>query len=485
MWDFFSAPDYFIARLCFERALGAIYFVAFLSAYNQFTALLGEKGLLPVPAYIKRVSFKHAPSLFHWKYSDHMLKVICLIGMGISLLITFGAYAHAPILLHMFSWLTLYGLYLSLVSVGQDFYGFGWETMLLEAGFFAAFMGPEWVTPSWIPILILRWMLFRTEMGAGLIKLRGDKCWRDLTCLYYHHETQPLPNPLSRFFHHSPKFIHRFGVMFSHFCQLVAPVGLFLPQPIAGIAGFFLIFHQFILVVSGNYSWLNWLTIVLGFLSFANPVGYEFIALPRPMWFEVIQWMVFLFALYLSYRPAINLCSRRQYMNYCWNRWHLVGAYGAFGSVTKERYEIVIEGTADENPTTQSVWKEYGFRGKPVELDRRPPIVAPYHLRLDWMIWFLPFGVLVGEKEIYVQGHDLWFVRLMLKLLKNDPDLLRLIRINPFPDHPPKWMRAKFYQYEFTTKEEFKISGNIWKRKYLGEYCPNVSLKSLMPVMSR
>ena len=479
MADFFNASDYFFARLIFEKSLAGIYFVAFLSALNQFPALLGERGLLPVPAFLKQVSFKFAPSLFHWKYSDTILRIFCLVGMLISLLFVFGFYDHAPILLHMFSWLALYGIYLSIVSVGQIFYGFGWETMLLEAGFFAAFMGPTWIEPSWIPIIILRWMLFRTEMGAGLIKMRGDKCWRDLTCLYFHHETQPLPNPLSRFFHHSPKFIHRFGVLFSHFCQLVAPLGLFFPQPIAGIAGGFLIFHQFILVVSGNYSWLNWLTIVLGVLAIPNPTGYSFDAVARPLWFELIQYGVLFLALILSYRPLLNLFSPRQYMNYCWNRWHLIGAYGAFGSVSKERYEVVIEGTDEEFPDQETKWKEYGLKGKPVELNRTPPVVAPYHLRLDWMIWFLPFGVFVGENEIYIRGHDLWFVRLMQKLLLNDKSLLKLFRHNPFEKNPPKWVRAQFYQYQFTSQEEYRESKNIWKRKLLGEYCPKLSLKNL------
>lgn len=477
MSEFFSAPQYFIGRLLFERSLGVLFFVAFLSAFNQFTALLGEKGLLPVPDFLKLVSFKDAPSLFHWKFSDQILKIVCVAGMILSLLVSVGIIGQAPIIIHMLTWLTIYFLYLSIVNVGQDFYSFGWETMILEAGFFAAFMGPEYVTPSWIPILILRWMLFRTEMGAGLIKMRGDTCWRDFTCLYYHHETQPLPNPLSRFFHHGPKWFHRIGVLFSHFCQLVAPIGLFLPQPVAFIAGGFLIIHQLILVVSGNYSWLNWLTIVLGFLALSTSETHEFIA--RPMWFEVIQYGVLILALALSYRPLLNLFSQNQYMNYCWNRWHLVGAYGAFGSVTKERYEVVIEGTLSSNPMDEASWKEYGFKGKPVELDRTPPIVAPYHLRLDWMIWFLPFTVSVRDNQVYVRGHRMWFIRLMMKLLSNDRNLLKLFRTNPFPDHPPKWVRAKFYQYHFTNRGE----KNIWRRKYLGEFCPEISSDQVAQIL--
>lgn len=479
MSEFLSAPQYYLVRLFFDRGLALLYFVAFLSAFNQFPSLLGERGLLPVPDYIKRVSFRVSPGLFHWRYSDSLLRFVCLVGMMLSLFLFSGLFDSAPIGLHVGTWLTLYFLYLSIVNVGQEFYGFGWETMLLEAGFFAAFMGPSWVTPSWIPILILRWMLFRTELGAGLIKLRGDSCWRDFTCLYFHHETQPLPNPLSRFFHFRPKWFHRAGVGFSHFCQLVAPFGLFLPQPIAGMAGIFLIIHQLVLVISGNYSWLNWLTIMLGLLAIPNINPPAIVLAPRPWWFENLQYGIFVLALILSYRPFLNLFSPRQFMNYCWNRWHLVGAYGAFGSVTKDRYEVIIEGSLSEFPEDESSWREYEFKGKPGALDRVPPVVAPYHLRLDWMIWFLPFSVMVSNKKIYVPGHPLYFIRLMQKLLQNDPALLKLFRTVPFKDAPPKWVRARFYQYHFTNREERRESGLIWKREFLGEYCPAVSLDDL------
>lgn len=480
MSEFFSAPQYEFARMLFERSLGVIYFVAFLSAFNQFKALLGEKGLLPAPDFLKLISFRESPTLFLWKYSDKFLRQICATGMILSLLVASGIVAQGPIIIHMSVWLIMYFFYLSIVNVGQDFYGFGWETMILEAGYFAAFMGPAWVTPSWIPILILRWMLFRTEMGAGLIKIRGDECWRDLTCLYYHHETQPLPNPLSRYFHFCPKWFHRAGVVFSHFCQLIAPIGLFLPQPVAWISAAFLIIHQLILIISGNYSWLNWLTIVLGFL--AIPGGSSETLAPRPIWFEVIQYAVLAQALYLSREPFMNLFSKNQYMNYCWNRWHLVGAYGAFGSVTKERYEVVIEGTESDNMFDESQWREYSFKGKPVELNRRPPVVAPYHLRLDWMIWFLPFTVRVHGRSIYVRGHRMWFIRLILQLLDNNSELLKLFRKNPFRNNPPKYVRAKFYRYQFTSPQEYKQTGNLWKREYYGEFCPPLSKDELSSV---
>src|SRR5207244_2357595 len=201
---------------------------------------------------------------FHWRYSDGLLRAVAWSGIALSALALAGATEAAPLPVSIAVWLVMWALYLSIVNVGQTFYSFGWESMLLEAGFFAAFLGPRHLAPPAIVILILRWMLFRVEFGAGLIKLRHDQCWRDLTCLFYHYETQPLPNPTSWYFHRLPKWLHRGSVLYSHFVQLLAPFGIFAPQPIASIAAALLISQQLLLIVSGNYAWLNWLTVVLG-----------------------------------------------------------------------------------------------------------------------------------------------------------------------------------------------------------------------------
>lgn len=468
--DFLNAPEYFYARLVFERSLAILYGIGFVVAINQFPVLLGEKGLLPVYRYLARVPYKHSPSLFHFHYTDRFFKILCWLGVLICCSLVLGVSANLHPVAHMLIWLSLYYLYLSISNVGQIFYGFGWESMLCEAGFFMAFMGPEWMTPSWIPILILRWMLFRTEMGAGLIKIRGDSCWRDLTALYFHHETQPMPNPLSRYFHQLPKSILRGGVVFSHFVQLVAPFGLFLPQPISSFAGILIILHQFVLIVAGNYSWLNWLTVFLGVLAVAGPESHSLLA-PIPLWFNVILVVLGLFTIYLSYNPFKNLISRRQKMNYCWNRYSLVGAYGAFGSVTKKRYELVVEGRMG-----QGDWREYDFKAKPGNIKRRPPQFAPYHLRLDWLMWFLPFSVITERHQVYVMEHEEWFLRFLQRLLKNDKSILKLIRHNPFPDVPPTFIRVRYYLYQFTSPEEYKSSGDYWKRELLGEYLPELSL---------
>ena len=477
--------DVWITRLLLQRGIAAIYLVAFLCALHQFKPLLGERGLLPVPAYLKQHRFLEVPSLFCWRYSDRILDVTAWTGLLVSALALCGLTEAGPVSISLVAWMLLWFLYLSIVNVGQKFFAFGWESMLLEAGFFTAFLGPMRIQPSVIPILILRWMLFRTEIGAGLIKLRHDPCWRNLTCLVYHYETQPLPNPLSWYFHRLPVVLHRFSALFSHFVQIVVPFGLFAPQPIASMAGGLIIFHQLWLIVSGNYSWLNWLTVVLGFsafgdrvLAFAIPIGAPVLAV-RPLPFELLLYLIGAVTAVLSIQPARNLVSRNQLMNFSYNRFHLVNTYGAFGNVGRERYEIVIEGTIERVITPHTQWKEYTFRGKPGDPMRRPPQVAPYHHRLDWLIWFLPFSVGITSSGIQVWSHSLWFLRLVRRLLLGDTRLLRLMGTNPFPDGPPVFIRALFYQYRYTDRQQRLASGAWWVRQLKGVYLRPVSLETL------
>lgn len=473
-----------LPRLLLERGMAAIYFVAFLAVRNQFKPLLGERGLLPVAEYRRHISFRSAPSLFCWRYSDGLLDAVAWTGLAVSAGAACGLLDAGPVWVSMGGWLVLWALYLSIVNVGQSFFGFGWESMLLEAGFFTAFLGPARMEPSVLPILMLRWMLFRTEMGAGLIKLRNDACWRDLTCLFYHYETQPLPNPLSWYFHRLPRWFHRLSALASHFIQVVAPFALFAPQPWASAAGALIVFHQLVLIVSGNYSWLNWLTVVLGFSAFSEGVlGAATPALaPRPLGFEIVLIAMAAATAWLSVKPALNLMARNQAMNTSYNRLHLVNSYGAFGHVTRERYEIAIEGTSDSVITAATEWREYEFKGKPGDPRRMPPQVAPYHLRLDWMIWFLPFSVTVTGAGIRVWGHKLWFLRFLRKLLAGDEATLRLMRKNPFAGEPPKMLRALFYYYRFTTGEEKRQSGAWWVRRLLGVYLEPVSGEMLEKV---
>jgi hypothetical protein len=472
-------------RLVFVRGLAAIFVIAFVSALNQWKALLGERGLQPVPRFLEHTRFREAPSLFHFHYSDRFFTVVAGSGLALSIAALLGLADAGPFWLGMAVWLSIWALYLSIVNVGQTFYAFGWESMLVEAGFFAAFMGPRGVAPSAIPMLAVRWMLFRVELGAGLIKIRHDECWRNLTCLFYHHETQPLPNPLSRFFHRSPKLIHKTGVLFSHFVQLVAPFGLFFPQPVPLIAGAFIVVHQLWLVVSGNYAWLNWLTIVLAGSTLSDSaVGRVFgLAVPalqsRSMAEEAIAWSFGAGVLLLSYRPAKNLVSKRQLMNFNYNAFHLVNAYGAFGSVTRERYEIVLEGTTDERATPETRWFEYELKAKPGDPMRRPRQIAPYHLRLDWLMWFLPFSIMRAGNRVIPLRRERWFLRLVRRLLEGDKPIKKLLGNDPFPSEPPKLVRARYYRYRYADPASHRESGAWWTRELVGEYLPPVAIDDL------
>ncbi|MGH9486705.1 MAG: lipase maturation factor family protein [Terriglobales bacterium] len=470
-----------LARLLVQRGLAAIYLIAFWSAAVQFPALLGEHGLLPAPAFLRQVRFRDAPSLFHWCYSDKLARLVAWIGAALAASALSGAAERGPVWVGLAVWLVMWILYLSLVNVGQQFYAFGWESMLLEAGFFAAFLGPSWMRAPLIPILILRWMLFRTELGAGLIKLRHDSCWRDLTCLYFHYETQPLPNPLSRSFHRLPRRLQRHSVLFSHFIQVVAPFGLFAPQPVAAVCGALAILHQLLLIVSGNYSWLNWLTVVLGLTAFSDAALGFATPLTRPLPFAMLVVLVALaaFTIWASVQPVRNLMSPRQAMNRNYNPLHLVGSYGAFGTVTRVRYEVVLEATRESTPGEHGGWHAYEFKAKPGDPTRRPPQVAPYHLRLDWMMWFLPFAVQVRAGGMQIPGYELWFLRLAQKLLLADAATLRLLRSAPFGTQPPSFVRALFYRYRFSTPEEWRRHGSIWMRELVGTYLPPVSLAQL------
>ena len=475
--DWLAAPDYWLARFVFQRALALIYLIAFLVTVHQFRPLLGERGLLPVPDFTRAVPFGRSPSLFHIRYSDPLLLAVAWSGVVLAAVAALGVFEGPewPVAVTLAVWALLWVLYLSIVNVGQTFYSFGWESLLLEAGFLAIFLGPATTTPQFSLILLLRWLLFRVEFGAGMIKMRGDRCWRDLTCLYYHHETQPMPNPLSWYFHHLPKGLHRMEVLGNHLAQLVVPWFLFFPQPVASVAGLIILVTQSWLVVSGNFAWLNFITMALAIASFDNSALARLFAIvpyqpqATPTWYLGIVLAITALILALSYRPARNLLSRRQLMNYSFDPFHIVGAYGAFGSITKERYEVVIEGTEEAVLTPQTKWHEYEFQGKPGDLRRWPRQVAPYHYRLDWLMWFAALS-----SPMY---HE-WFVPLLRKLLEADRAVLRLLARDPFAGRPPRFVRALFYLYRFTTPKERRETGAWWSRELVGDYVPPIQLRT-------
>jgi len=463
--EWLDGTGYELARQVLQRGTAALYLVAFVSSFAQFPALLGDHGLLPVRRYLATMHARRQPTIFRWHYSDRMLRAMCVAGALVAATLVIGLPQSGPPWVPLIAFLFLWALYLSIVTVGQTFYAFGWESLLLEAGFVVAFLGSNEVAPPLLVIVFLRWLVFRLEFGAGMIKMRGGREWRDLTALMYHHETQPMPNPLSRFAHLLPPWVHRLEVLGNHFAQLIVPFFLFLPQPIASIAAAVILVTQGWLVVTGNFAWLNWLSIVLVFSAVGDdvvhavlpfwPAGHDYA--PTPLWFTILVIVVVAGLTALSFLPARNLLSRRQLMNASFNRFHLVNAYGAFGTVTKRRTEVEIEGTLSERPTEDD-WVAYPFKGKPGDPRRVPGQFAPYHLRLDWLMWFLALG----------SPDSGWFRMLLVRLLEADRATLRLLRRDPFEGERPRWVRARLYRYRFATRRERSETGIWWMREDAG-----------------
>ena len=467
-----QASGYWCSRWLFERALALVYVVAFLVAVNQFVPLLGEHGLLPVPAWVRQVPFRASPSLFHLFPTDTAFRGAAWLGLGLSLLALTGAAGRIGSAATAAVWALVWLLYLSFVNVGQTFYGFGWETLLLETGFLAIFLGGRTTEPASVITWLLRWLLFRLMFGAGLIKLRGDPCWLELTCLDHYFETQPMPNPLTWYFHWLPAFVHRAGVVVNHVVELAVPFFYFAPQPMAAIAGGVTIAFQLILIASGNLSWLNWLTIVLAVATIHDrwlawmPVRRPTLRAPTAARRSALYSLAVVVAL-LSVAPTLNMLSPAQVMNTSFEPLHLVNTYGAFGSITRERLEIVIEGTDAREIAATTRWREYEFKGKAGDPGRMPMQFAPYHLRLDWLMWFAAMSQ-PSEYE--------WFAPLLVRLLQGDRDTLGLLRSNPFPDRPPHYIRARHYRYRFTTPAERASTGRWWSRELIGVYHPAMSL---------
>ncbi|HEX9078239.1 MAG TPA: lipase maturation factor family protein [Desulfuromonadaceae bacterium] len=468
-----GTTGYWLTRLALQRGIGVVYLIAFGVAVNQFRPLCGEKGLLPVGQLLGRTSFSESPSIFFLFPHDSAFAACGWLGIGLSLLAVTGTSERFGDLVSMAVWALLWLLYLSFVNIGQTFYAFGWESLLLESGFLAIFLGSAQSEPNGIMIWLFRWLLFRVIFGAGLIKLRGDPCWRDLTCLDYHFETQPMPNPLSWYFHWLPDWVHKGGVLFNHLTELAAPAAFFAPQPFSAMAGGLTILFQGSLMVSGNFSWLNLLTLIIAFSTFNDaqlarviPIGIPALA-PEAAFHTWAVWGLALLVAVLSVKPALNLFSPHQIMNTSYTPLQLVNTYGAFGSITRERLEIVLEGSDDAVPTPATAWRAYEFKGKPGDPCRMPPQIAPYHLRLDWLMWF------AAMPSPY---YDPWFIHLVSKLLRGDKATLSLLKGNPFPHAPPRSIRALYYRYHFTTPAEHGATGCWWRRELVGIYFPAVSL---------
>jgi hypothetical protein len=479
-----SAPGQWLGRFVVLRLLGVVYLMAFLTLVSQGRGLIGAHGLEPAAAFLdeaaaelggRAAGFWQMPTLFWLNASDGFIAAVGWLGVALSLLVVAG-YANALVLA------LLCLLQISVAAVGQDFYAFGWELQLVETGFLCIFLCPLLDgrpfprRPPPAPVIwLLRWLVVRIMWGAGLIKLRGDPCWRDLTCLDFHFETQPIPSPLSAAFHHLPPWAHKLGVLFNHLVELVVPLFVFGPRRARLVAGALLAALQIVLIASGNLSFLNWLTLVPIVACFddglwrrlspralaARAERARAAALPSRAQGASAAVLGVAVAL-LSVPVVLNLLSGKQMMNTSFTRLPLVNTYGAFGSVGRARDQLVFEGTTDEDITPGTTWQAYEWRCQPGDPARRPCWMSPYHYRLDWRLWFAAMGAPADEP---------WSVNLVWKLLEGERSVLGLLAHDPFGGAPPRHIRVDLYRYRFAPPG----GREWWTRERLRAWLPPVS----------
>jgi predicted DCC family thiol-disulfide oxidoreductase YuxK len=482
--------EYHLVSWLFLRSLALIYLIAFWSFGVQATGLVGSDGILPVQADLQALAAQYGhkaywmfPSVFWLDASNTALKAVAAAGSVASVLL------FANILPRLMLPL-LFVLYLSVDYAGQVFFNFQWDFLLLEAGFLAIFLpyGSPYI------LFLLHWVLFRLRFLSGLSKLlSGDPSWAHFTALDYYFETQPLPHVGAWYANQLPDWLLRVGVGWTFFVELVVPFLMFLPRNPRLFAAWTTIVMQVLIIMTSNHNFFNLLSIALCLLLFDDRAfrwlhyrrwstarargiirGFLYVARLAPGRFANVfgaALAVVIFSSTLSMMwstttggplPAFNEPVVRALV-----QWHVVNNYHVFPIITTQRPELIVEGSMDGTH-----WKAYGFKYKPGDPKRRPPFVVPYQPRLDWQMWFAALYP-PNSRVAY------WFYDFMRRLLQGSPDVLALLGHNPFPDHPPKYLRARLDLYKFATPEVRRKTGKWWTRKPLGVYVPRVTLQDL------
>jgi predicted DCC family thiol-disulfide oxidoreductase YuxK len=470
-------PRYELASFLFLRLFGLIYLSAFVSFGVQAVGLIGSQGILPVSELVDAIGsragavrFYVMPMLFWINDSDLAIQSVCWAGAGLSLLLVFNVLPRVCLGV-------LFVLYLSLLYAGQTFMSFQWDTFLLEAGFLALLLSFSQRPGIWL----LRWLLFRFMFMSGMVKLlSGDPNWWNLSALSYHFFTQPLPTPLAWYAAQLPASMLRFGTGALFFIELLLPFVIFCPRRLRFGAAIGILLLQSCISVTGNYNWFNLQTMLLCLLLFDDAAIQKILprALVRvvsarqaPPATKRVSRLVAVTGVLLVFCSVVEMDARfggtppafARAVDQLIEPLRLVSSYGLFSVMTTERNEIVIEGSRDGVE-----WREYAFRYKPGDVNRRPPWNIPHQPRLDWQMWF---ASLDDPRRLP------WFQRFLERLLKNEPTVTALLEKNPFPDAPPQYIRAQFYSYTFTHSQD-KAKGVWWQRRLLGLYFPEAQLKA-------
>ncbi len=477
-------PSYRLSNALFLRLLGLCYLTAFVSLWVQVDGLIGSHGIAPARDFLQAAGSQLGgsrwtvlPTLSWLNASDGFLHFLCGAGSLAALLVVAG-FLPAPALL------VCWASYLSLSNVGQPFLDFQWDLLLLEAGFLGIWLAPVrrlrvgWaLEPSPAIRALLLWLLFRLMFSSGVVKLAsGDPNWRNLTALTYHYWTQPLPPWTAWFVSHSPVWFHKLSCLVLFAVEVGAPLLLVAPRRLRLIACGAMVALQAIIAATGNYAFFNLLTVSLCVLllddaAFPSRLRERAVADPlaargrwprlviAPVAAAVLLAGLVVFAGTLRLRlpwPGFAISAARTAIAF-----RSVGNYGLFMVMTTSRPEIIVEGSEDGG-----AWRPYEFRWKPGDVQRRPRFVAPHQPRLDWQMWFAALGT---------YAENPWFLAFLGRLAQGSPEVERLLLKNPFPDHPPRYVRAMLYEYRFTSAAERRSTGAWWTREMKGLYCPILS----------
>jgi predicted DCC family thiol-disulfide oxidoreductase YuxK len=470
-------PRYELVSFLFLRLFGLITLFAFVSFAVQAQGLIGSHGILPLSELVDALAprlgperFVLMPMVFWLNDSDLAVQTTCWAGAGLSLMVVFN-------LLPRLSLVLIYALYLSLLYAGQTFMNFQWDTFLLETAVVALVMSFRPTTGVWLA----RWLLFRFMFMSGVVKLiSGDPNWWNLSALSYHFLTQPLPTPLAWYAAQLPAGSLKAATGAMFVVELVLPFLIFLPRRLRFAAGFGILLLQGCILLTGNYNWFNLQTMLLC-LPLFDDAALRRIAPIRLLTLmpaeaqsqeprravtilanAVVLMMVFLSLVQMDERFGGSPPGSALAIDDLFEPFHMVSPYGLFSVMTTTRDEIIVEGSDDGVQ-----WREYEFRYKPSDLMHRPPWNIPHQPRLDWQMWF---AALDDAQRVP------WFSRFLERLLENQPSVTGLLERNPFPDKPPTYVRAEFYEYSYAGNDH--AAGQWWSRRLAGLYFPRARLKT-------
>jgi len=499
--------DRVIARWLFLRALGLIYFSAFFSLVFQIRGLIGPSGILPAGEYLQAVAhslgharFWFAPTLLWFSSDSHMLSVICWVGMLASLLLTLNIWPRGMLVV-------CFVCFLSFVSAAEEFSGYQSDGMLLEAGFISIFSAPPGFLPGWAAsrstcrasLFLLLWEWFRIYFESGIAKIAsGDPQWRHFTAMDEYYQNGPLPTWIGWYVQQFPHWFHAATAGLTLAVELVLVWMMFLPRRWRIVCFFIVTPLQVGIILTANYTFLNYLVLVLGFLLLDDRFLLRFIpsrwtqALrrhdsPLPSDCDLTAGGSEPVVVANPSRSKLTLCKIALaaivltwifYATVVPSLWiplptaptaaldpfRIANRYGLFAVMTRGRYEIEFQGSEDGK-----TWVPYLFRYKPQDLSKPPGIYAPYQPRFDWNLWFASLGL--WREYAIVPNTE-------VRLLSNDPDVLALFAGNPFPHEPPRRVRAVLWQYWFTTMAEKRATGLWWRRRLLGLYAPTLERES-------